>query len=62
MGLDNGSKLERNYSLFIKRYLLVFLIDSPPPHTHLMKNATRTDTESRGEIMIGSFIFDIWYH
>lgn len=32
MGLDNGSKLERNYSLFIKRYLLVFLID--PPHTH----------------------------
>lgn len=61
MGLDNGSKLERNYSLFIKRYLLVFLIDFPP-HTHLMKNATRTDTESRGEIMIGSFIFDIWYH
>lgn len=51
MGLDNGSKLERNSSLFTKRYLLVFL-----------KNATRTDTESRREIMIGSFIFDTWYH
>lgn len=35
MGLDSGSKLERNfifpyYSSFIKRYLLVFLIDLPP--------------------------------
>lgn len=59
MGLDSGNKLERNYSLFIKRYLLVFLIDFPPS---LMKNATRTDTEHRREIMIGSFIFDTWYH
>lgn len=56
MGLDSGSKLERNYS-FIKRYLLVFFIDPLP-----LYEKCHQDRQSRREVMVGSFIFDTWYH